>query len=57
MVNLTSIIVCAYDTLRIQRQITSACLGNIEKFTDKYNNEYTYNKNLIISVRREDGSP
>lgn len=30
----TSIIVCAYDTLRIQRQITSACLANIEKYTD-----------------------
>lgn len=34
----TSIIVVAYDINRLQRQITSACLGNIEKFTDR--NEY-----------------
>lgn len=33
--NKTSIIVCAYDTLRIQRQMTSACLGNIEKYTNR----------------------
>lgn len=33
---MTSIIVVAWDTNRIQRQITSTCLGNISKFTDDY---------------------
>ena len=32
---LTSIIVTASDITRVQRQITSACLGNINKFTDR----------------------
>lgn len=31
----TSIVVVAWDTNRIQRQITSACLGNIAKFTNR----------------------
>lgn len=31
---MTSIIVVAYDKSHIRRQITSACLGNIEKYTD-----------------------
>lgn len=35
MFNKTSIIVVAYDTLRIQRQITSACIGNIAKYTNR----------------------
>lgn len=29
-----SIIVVDYDVIRLQRQITSACLGNIQKYTD-----------------------
>lgn len=32
---LTSIIVVAYDTTRLQRWITSACLGNIARFTNR----------------------
>ena len=32
---MTSIIVTACDTTRVQRQITSTCLGNINKFTDR----------------------
>ena len=36
--NKTSIIVPAYDTIRLQRNITSACLGNIARYTNR--NEY-----------------
>lgn len=33
--NKTSIIVVAYDTIRLQRWVTSACLGNIARYTDR----------------------
>ena len=31
----TSIIVVSYDTTRLQRKITSACLANIQKYTNR----------------------
>lgn len=34
MITKTSIIVVAYDKSHIRRQITAACLGNIERYTD-----------------------
>ena len=33
--NKTTIIIVAYDTIRLQRQITSACLGNISRYTNR----------------------
>ena len=39
---LTSIIVVAWDLNRIQRQITSACLGNISKYTDREDYEFIF---------------
>ena len=31
----TSIVVVAYDTIRLQRKITSACLANIQRYTNR----------------------
>jgi glycosyltransferase involved in cell wall biosynthesis len=42
MTDKVSIIVVAWDTNRIQRQITSTCLGNISKFTDKEDYELIF---------------
>lgn len=47
--NKTSIIIPAYDTTRLQRWITSACLGNIAKYTER--DEYE----LIFVDQRKEG--
>lgn len=50
----TSIIVVSYDTTRLQRWITSACLGNIARYTnrDEYELIYVEQRGLNYDLNR-----